>query len=121
MRIAARFEIVVKPFPSATFKVQVSTNGGVQPRWRGDGKELYFIAPDWKLMAAPVTISSSGFEPGKPVSLFQTQVMAGAAAAFRAEYAVSSDVRFLIYSRLVGIGFLFFYTLCGVPGRVKDS
>jgi len=93
---SGRYEIVVQPFPNATSKVQVSTNGGVQPRWRADGKELYFIAPDRKLMAAPVTISSSGFEPGKPVALFQTQIMVGPAAAYRAQYTVSRDGRFLI-------------------------
>jgi hypothetical protein len=93
---SGRFEIVVQPFPDATSKVPVSTNGGVQPRWRADGKELYFIAPDRKLMAAPVTGSSSTFDSGKPVALFQTQIMIGAAAAFRAQYAVSRDGRFLI-------------------------
>jgi Tol biopolymer transport system component len=93
---SGRFEIVVQPFPNPTSKVQVSTNGGVQPRWRADGKELFFIAPDQKLMAAPVTISSSGFEPGKPVALFQTRVGGGAAAAYRAQYTVSRDERFLI-------------------------
>ncbi|HLH32343.1 MAG TPA: hypothetical protein VKY31_14150, partial [Terriglobia bacterium] len=92
---SGRFEIVVQPFPEATSKVQVSTNGGVQPRWRADGKELYFIAPDRKLMAVPVTTSASSFEPGKPVALFQTQVFSGASATFRPEYAIARDGRFL--------------------------
>src|SRR5262249_35752586 len=45
---SGRFEIVVQPFPVPTGKWQVSTAGGMQPRWRADGKELYFIAPDGK-------------------------------------------------------------------------
>jgi serine/threonine protein kinase len=93
---SGRFEIVVQPFPDPSSKVQVSTNGGTQPRWRADGKELYFIAPDRKLMAVPVTVVGTNFEPGKPVPLFQTRIMIGPAAAFRAQYAVSHDDRFLI-------------------------
>src|SRR5262249_28042153 len=42
---SGRFEIVVQRFPEATGKLQISTNGGRQPRWRRDGKELYFVAP----------------------------------------------------------------------------
>src|SRR5205807_7234625 len=56
---SGRFEIVVQPFPDPAGKWQVSTNGGIQPRWRADGKELYFIAPDGKLMAASVTASGA--------------------------------------------------------------
>src|SRR5262249_26519380 len=91
-----RFEIVVQPFPDPSSRVQVSTNGGTQPRWRADGKELYFIAPDRKLMAVPVTVVGTNFEPGKAAPLFQTRITLGTAAAFRAQYAVSHDDRFLI-------------------------
>jgi len=52
------FQMVVQPFPNASGKWQVSTGGGTYPRWRADGKELYFIGPDGKLMAA--TVSSDG-------------------------------------------------------------
>ena len=91
------FQIVVKTFPQATGKWQVSTGGGVSPRWRVDGNELYFIAPDGKLMAAPVTASGSVFEPRTPVALFQTHIFSGGTAANnRHQYAVSRDGRFLI-------------------------
>ena len=50
---SGRFEIVVQPFPNPTGKWQVSTSGGMRPRWRADGRELYFVALDGKLMAAP--------------------------------------------------------------------
>lgn len=51
---SGRFEVVVQPFPDAGGKWQVSTGGGVAPRWRADGKELYksqrntrVLAPAW--------------------------------------------------------------------------
>jgi eukaryotic-like serine/threonine-protein kinase len=90
-------QIVVQAFPAPGGKWQISTNGGSQPRWRADGKELYFIAPDGKLMAVPVTASHSTFEPGKPVALFQTHILSGSAGTVnRAQYAVSRDGRFLM-------------------------
>jgi len=95
---SGRFEIRVQTFPEPTGKWQISSGGGVQPRWRADGKELYFIAPDGKLMAAPVMISNSAFEPGTPVALFQTRiVMVGAGGTLiHPQYTVSADGRFLI-------------------------
>ena len=89
------FEIVVQAFPEPSGKWQVSTGGGIQPRWRADGKELYFIAPDGKLMAVPVAVLGSAFEAGKPVALFGTHIGVGT-ATWRAQYAVSRDGRFLI-------------------------
>src|SRR6266487_1754115 len=55
---SGRFEIVVQSFPAPAGKWQVSTGGGIQPRWRADGKELYFIAPDeklWRRLSQPRT------------------------------------------------------------------
>jgi serine/threonine protein kinase len=90
------FQIVVQAFPEPSGKWQLSTNGGVQPRWRADGKELYFIAPDGKLMSVPVTASGSSFEAGTPVAHFQTRIAGGGAETFRPQYSVSRDARFLI-------------------------
>jgi dipeptidyl aminopeptidase/acylaminoacyl peptidase len=92
---SGQYQIVVQTFPQATGKWQVSTGGGRSPRWRADGKELYFIAPDGKLMAATVTASGSAFEPGTPVALFQTRIYNGVTPV-RPQYAVSKDGRFLI-------------------------
>ncbi|HEY3026455.1 MAG TPA: protein kinase [Pyrinomonadaceae bacterium] len=44
------FQIYVRPFPPSSGQWMVSTNGGNQPRWRRDGKELFYLAPDRKLM-----------------------------------------------------------------------
>jgi eukaryotic-like serine/threonine-protein kinase len=72
---------------------QVSNGGGSGPRWRRDGRELFYYAGDGKLMAAPVR-SSESFETGAAVSLFEFR--AGTVANF-APYAVTGDgQRFLI-------------------------
>jgi serine/threonine protein kinase/Tol biopolymer transport system component len=96
---SSQFQIVVQPFPEPTGKWQVSTGGGTQARWRADGKELYFVAPDGKLMVASVTVEGSAFAAGTPVALFPTSIVTGG-AAIREEYAVSRDGRFLINTRV---------------------
>jgi serine/threonine protein kinase/Tol biopolymer transport system component len=102
---SGRNEVYVRPFaktaadPStggAGAEWQVSTSGGAYPRWRSDGKELYYIAPDGKLMAAPITINGETLEPGAPVPLFQTRILGGGADAPGLQYDVSRDGRFLI-------------------------
>jgi Tol biopolymer transport system component len=92
---SGEFQIVVQSFPEPTGKWQVSTGGGTQPRWRPDGKELYFVAPDEKMMAAPVTSSAATFAYGTPVALFRTSMVSGQGVN-RQEYDVSPDGRFLI-------------------------
>ena len=101
---SGRFEVVVQPFPDAGGKWQVSTAGGVAPRWRADGKELYFLAPDATMMAAPVTVAGASFAAGTPVALFPSRIRGGGSVATdRAPYAVARDGRFLI-NQLVGDG-----------------
>jgi len=78
-------------------KWQVSTAGGVAPRWRADGNELYFLAPDATMLAVPVTAAGPSFEAGTPVALFPTRIAEGGTIAInRAQYAVGRDGRFLI-------------------------
>ena len=63
-------EIHVQPFPGPGPKVQVSVGGGALPRWRRDGGELFYLAPDRRLMAVPVSQRSSSLETGPPRALF---------------------------------------------------
>lgn len=91
-----RFEVVVQPFPNGGGKWPVSTNGGGAPRWRADGKELYFVAPDATMMAVPVTASNTSFAPGTPVPLFLARGPNGGASRTDRDFAVASDGRFLI-------------------------
>jgi Tol biopolymer transport system component len=92
-----RFEIYLQPFPGPGGKRLISTNGGAQVRWRRDGRELFYIALDGRLMAVPIRFAPSGetVDAGTPVSLFATRV--GGAVQDRPQYVVSSDgQRFLM-------------------------
>ena len=73
-RAALRFTSSRFPAPEASR--QISTNGGAQVRWRRDGKELFYIALDGRLMAVPIRLASDGqtIELGAPVPLFATRV-----------------------------------------------
>jgi Tol biopolymer transport system component len=94
---SGRPEITAQAVPEASGRWPVSTRGGAAPRWSADGTEIYFIAPDGKIMAVPVTAKGSTFEAGAPAALFTTQI---AGQLFRFQYAVSRDGRFLV-SRVV--------------------
>lgn len=97
---SGRSEVYVQSFPPSGGKWQISTTGGAQPRWRSDGKELFYISPDRKLMAVDVN-SLQSFGVGAPKLLFQTTV-----ARYEApnRYAVSRDgQRFLINSAVAEV------------------
>jgi len=93
---SGRWEVYVTSFPDARGKWQVSTNGGEEPRWRGDGKEIYFLSLDAKLMAASVETKTE-FESGSPTVLFQTDPRERVATTEVIIYDVSRDgQRFLV-------------------------
>ena len=76
---------------------QISTAGGISPRWRPDGKELYYIAPNGMLMAAPIVLKGTTLEPGSPVALFHAPILGGGANPNnRQQYDVAPDGRFLL-------------------------
>jgi serine/threonine protein kinase len=92
-------EIYVQPFPGPGAKQQISNGGGSSPRWRRDGKELFYLTPDAKLMAVPIGGQSSTMvEAGPPVALFQTRMsgLGGVAGNVRPQYDVAGDGRFLM-------------------------
>ncbi|MGH9938972.1 MAG: protein kinase domain-containing protein [Blastocatellia bacterium] len=91
--VSGRLEVYVQGYPEGGGKRQISTGGGDIPRWRRDGRELFYYSGDGKLMAAPVK-SGENFETGAAVSLFEFR--AGTVQSF-APYAVTTDgQRFLI-------------------------
>ena len=94
---SGRYEIYVRPFPGPGGRWQVSTSGGISPRWRADGKELYYLAPDAKLMAVPVSAHGAAFTARAPEPLFSTHITPG---VFKPQYAVARDGRFLINTEL---------------------
>jgi eukaryotic-like serine/threonine-protein kinase len=92
--VSGRFEVYVQSFPGGSGKQQVSNGGGNYPRWRRDGRELFYYAGDGKLMAVPVR-SGKWLELGAAVSLFEFR--AGTLLTNFAPYAVTADgQRFLI-------------------------
>jgi eukaryotic-like serine/threonine-protein kinase len=97
---SGRWEIYVSSFPDAKGKWQVSNTGGDQPRWRSDGKELFYLSADSKMMAAPVN-TGTNFDAGAPVPLFQANPREMVATSELFSYDVSSDgQKFLINTQL---------------------
>lgn len=64
-------EIYVVSFPKPDGKWQISGNGGTKPKWRPDGKELFFLSPSSQLMAVDVNGEGSTFQKGVPKPLFK--------------------------------------------------
>jgi eukaryotic-like serine/threonine-protein kinase len=93
------WEVYVSPFPSGTSKWQVSSGGG-EPRWRRDGKELFYLSSEGKMMAVPVRLGTR-FEAGPPVVLFQTHLRQPISAQDVFSYDVTGDgQRFLINTKV---------------------
>jgi len=92
-------EVYVQSFPASGAKWQISTNGGSNPRWRRDGKELFYLAANKlanRLMAVAVNEEGGTFRAGVPKVLFQTR-----AIVTRYRYAVTADgQRFLVITPL---------------------
>ncbi len=100
---SGRFEIYGRPFPGPGGRWPVSTAGGSQPRWRPDGKELFYVVPGGHLMAAPIGVTSDGqtLQPGAPVALFAARLASGSGIYTSGyqehpQYAVARDGRFLL-------------------------
>jgi eukaryotic-like serine/threonine-protein kinase len=89
---AGRSQVYVRPFERAGDPRQISTAGGSSPRWSRDGKELFYVAADDRLMAVAVN-RTSAFETGTPKALFTIN-------AQQNEYEVAPDgKRFLVHKR----------------------
>jgi hypothetical protein len=67
---SGRFEVIVKSFPDSTGRRQISTNGGREPAWRDDGREIFFLSEN-TVMAADVQTSAVGFAWSAPRPLFK--------------------------------------------------
>jgi serine/threonine protein kinase/Tol biopolymer transport system component len=90
-------EIYVQTFPTGNDRQQVSVGGGTQPRWRGDGRELFYVSPDRKVMSVDIH-AGERLEAGTPHALFQTRILPPVEA--RNHYDVTSDgQRFVVNSR----------------------
>jgi Tol biopolymer transport system component len=89
-------EIYVQSFPPAGRGMRVSSGGGTEPRWRADGKELFYIAPGGSVMAVDTTLAPT-FSRGVPRELFKAPIATGGPRAFAFHYDVAPDgKRFLL-------------------------
>jgi serine/threonine protein kinase/Tol biopolymer transport system component len=94
---AGTAEVFVRSFPEPGEKRQVSAGGGNQPRWRGDGRELFYVSPDRKIVAVDIRTTPQ-LEAGAPRPLFQTRIVPLVEA--RNHYDVTPDgQRFVVNSR----------------------
>ncbi len=105
---SGRNEIYIRPFAPpgeaanpARGQWQISTAGGIQPRWSPDGREVYYLDPQGRLMAASITVTGATVAPGAPVLLFATKIFGGGVESVQAfQYSVARDGRFLINTLL---------------------
>jgi len=93
---SGEWEIYVTTFPAAAGKWQVSRGGGTEPRWRGDGKELFYLGPTGMLTSVPVQAGET-FSSGAPTALFQVRGRAPISSTDLFTYDVTKDgQRFLV-------------------------
>jgi Tol biopolymer transport system component len=74
--VGGKWEVYVQPYPDTGARWQISASGA-QPRWRPDGKELFYLALDGKLMAVDIEATARGLTVGSPRALFSTLVNPG--------------------------------------------
>jgi serine/threonine protein kinase/Tol biopolymer transport system component len=96
---SGQVEIYIQRFPGPGRKWKVSSNGGVQVRWREDGSELYYLAPDNRIMAVPIRLASTddSVSVRAPVPLFAVRLNGDPRNSYARSYDVSRDgERFLV-------------------------
>jgi dipeptidyl aminopeptidase/acylaminoacyl peptidase len=91
-----RMEVYVAPFQRPGATVPISTNGGGAPQWRRDGKELFYLTEDNRLMAVPIALEKSAIAVGSPHVLFQARFRGNAAP-----YDVTADGQRFLVNRTV--------------------
>jgi serine/threonine protein kinase len=104
---SGRFEVYVQPIPTSGPKWQISNRGGDFPRWRRDGKELYYIGGDQNLMEIPVKTgsgSSGAFEHGVPQPLFRIEPVSTSVSSTIPYQPSANGERFLVNVQAGGEG-----------------
>jgi dipeptidyl aminopeptidase/acylaminoacyl peptidase len=110
------YQIVVRTFPDPNGgRWQVTANGGMEPRWRRDGRELYYFALDGKLMAAPVR-AGSAFQADQATTLFQTPLSVPGEIPYPIRYDVTADGQRFLMPRACQCSLEFRFFRTGQPG-----
>jgi serine/threonine protein kinase/Tol biopolymer transport system component len=86
-----RFEVFVQPFPPTGAKWQITRDGGHQPQWSRDGRELYYVGPDQRLMAVSVTTTGGTFTPGRHELVAETRFIGWERVAQGSQYAFTPN------------------------------
>lgn len=111
-RDSGSWEVYLAPFRREGERVRVSTNGGRQPKWRGDGREVFYVTPRGQLMAVDVKESNGRPEFGLPEPLFN----AGVSSFLYDQYAVTGDgQRFLVITPFFEAGAQSFQVVLNWP------
>ena len=93
---SGRYEIYVRPFPPAPGRWKISVTGGQLPRWRHDGRELFYISPDRKMMAVSLKMKAgadASVEAAVPEALFDSHIVPVQAGFNQWGYSVAADGR----------------------------
>ncbi len=100
---SGRPEVFVQSFPDARGRTQVSTAGGAQVRWSAAGKEIFYVAPDGRMMSVSIAFGAASPDVKTPVPLFQTHLATGTnVLGNKPQYAVARDGRFLLNTAIGG-------------------
>jgi Tol biopolymer transport system component len=92
---SGRYQVYVARYPAGGARVQITADGGMQPTWRADEKELFFLAPGGRMMSIPIDTTGDVVKPGVPVHLFDVSVRPSRDE--EREYDVSRDgKRFIV-------------------------
>ena len=86
---SGRYEIYVQTFPEHVGKWQISTSGGIEPAWRADGKELFYLGPEDEMMSVKTDTTGGTFKAGIPEQMFQAELVQG--LYWRNRYVVTAD------------------------------
>jgi Tol biopolymer transport system component len=114
---SGRWEVYVAAFPAFTSKRQLSSGGGVQPQWRADGRELFYLAPDGSMMSVPVDARTE-LTARPPVRLFATNMTADSGLP---KYAVTADGQRFLGLERVGGGRNFRFLLNWLNAKSADA
>ena len=99
---SGRSEVYLRAFPPQSSRWQISTDGGVEPRWRSDGKELFYVSPDGALMAVPLQFDDMKVRPAAARALFKAHFGTfGAENMWRPVYAPGDGGRRFLVSIVV--------------------
>jgi serine/threonine protein kinase len=113
-----RLEVYVRPLEGSWGKWQVSNSGGTEPQWRGDGRELFYLALDGKMMAVDVAAGGE-FQAGVPEPLFDAPVRQN--SNIRNRYVASADgQRFLLASPIADRSAAAFTVVVNWPSEITN-